>query len=415
MTVTARPGDPPKRRVLMPGTRPFIGVLALCMAVTALGIDTVLPAFPEIRTSLDLDPDATEVTGLITFFFIGSSLGLLPAGLLADRFGRRPVMWGGLALYVLGAIGSVAAPTIEMMFVTRFVWGLGSAGPRVAAMAMVRDAYEGAQMARQMSLVMAVFILVPTFAPALAVGILAIGPWQAIFWACAAVAVAVSGGVSLLPETLSTDLRRGLSAGDVWRSCAIVLRTPGTPAYLLSLTALFGVFLSYLASSEIILDQVFDLEEWFPVFFGGIALAMGAAMYLNGRVVERVGLARIIRFGFAANWLAAGLLFVVALVTAGEPPFWLFVVLLGAVLFFQQMLIPNLNAAAMQPLAQVAGTGAALLGMIAGAVGAVIGGGIDRQFDGTITPLSIGFIVSSTVAALAWRRADRAALTTDAA
>ena len=392
----------------MPGTRAFIFVLSMCMAVTALGIDTVLPAFPEIREAFDLDADATEVTGLISFFFIGSSLGLLPAGLLSDRFGRRPVMWGGLALYILGAIGSIMAPTLGAMFTARFIWGLGSAGPRVAAMAMIRDSYEGAQMARQMSLVMAIFILVPTFAPALAVGILALGPWQAIFWVCAGFAALVSVGVARLPETLPLQAsgqpsRPVLSVGGAWKDCRAVVATPGMVGYMLSLTALFGVFLSYLASSEIILDQVFGLSEWFPVFFGGIAIAMGSSMYINGRFVERIGLHRIIGLVFWANMTMAVVLVVVALFTGGRPPFWLFVTLLGAVLFTQQMLIPNMNAMAMRPLANVAGTGAAILGMVPGVFGAVIGGFIDRQFDGTVMPLAIGFVLSSFTASVAWR------------
>ncbi len=391
------------RAALVPGSRAFIGVLAMCMAVTALAIDSVLPAFPEIRRALDLQEGATAVTGLITFFFIGSSLGLLPAGLLADRFGRRPVMWGGLVLYVVGAIGSILAPSLGVMFVARFVWGLGSAGPRVAAMAMVRDAYSGAQMAKQMSLIMAVFILVPTFAPALAAGILLVAPWQVVFWMCAAVAVVVALSVVLLPETLTTEGRRTLGGKDLWRSCRSVLATPGTLGYLLSLTALFGVFMSYLASSEIILDQVFGLGSWFPVFFGALAVTMGGAMLLNGRVVERLGLRRIIALGFGANLIATSCLVVVAVVTSGTPPFWLYVMLLGTVLFFQQMLIPNLNAAAMEPLGGVAGTGAAILGMVPGVVGSLIGGLIDRQFDGTIRPLAIGFVISSAVAFGAWR------------
>jgi len=388
---------------LLPGSRGFIIVLSMCMAVTAFGIDTILPAFPDIRLTLGLEPGAKSVTGLITFFFMGSSLGLLPAGLLADRFGRRPIMWGGLALYILGAVGSLMAPTLGTMFVARFIWGLGSAGPRVAVMAMVRDSYEGAQMARQMSMIMAVFIIVPTFAPALSVGILAIGPWQAVFWTCAAGAALVAALVTRLPETLPTAAHRPLSAGASWQSCRTVLTTPGTPGYLLSLTALFGVFMSYLASSEIVLDQVFELGEWFPVFFGGVAVAMGSAMYLNSRIVERVGLRRIVSLVFLANTAAVAALLTLALVTSGKPGFVPYFVLLTAVLFTQQMLIPNLNALAMRPLAHVAGTGAAILGMVAGVVGALIGGFIDRQFDGTVTPLAIGFMMSSLVASNAWR------------
>lgn len=163
----------------------------------------------------------------------------------------------------------------------------------------------------------------------------------------------------------------------------------------------------YLASSEIILEQVFGLGDWFPLFFGGIAITMASAMYVNGRIVERLGLHRIIGLGFTANLTAGGVLLVVALATSGKPPFMLFTVLLGAVLFFQQMLIPNLNAAAMRPLGEVAGIAAALLGMIPGVVGAIIGGLIDRQFDGTIRPLAIGFVVSSTAAFGAWRWASK--------
>lgn len=392
----------------MPGSRAFIVVLAACMATTALAIDASLPAFPEIRTSFGLADDATSVTGIITFFFIGSSLGLLPAGILADRFGRRPVMWGGLALYVAGAVLSIFAPSLWVMFVARFIWGLGSAGPRVAALATVRDAYDGEQMARQMSLIMAIFILVPAFAPSLATGVLLIGPWQAIYWMCAVVAVLVGVSVTLLPETLAVESRRSLSGRDVAVGLRAIVTTPGTLGYLTALTALFGVFLSYLASSEIVLDQVFGLEEWFPLFFGGLAVVMGASMYVNGRFVERVGLRRIIRLSFIANLVAGSALLAVALVTAGEPPFAVFVVLLAMVLFFQQMLIPNLNAAAMNPLGHVAGTAAALLGMIPGVLGALIGSLIDRRFDGTIRPLAIGFVISSSVAYGGWIWATRA-------
>ncbi len=396
------------RARLVPGSRAFIVVLAACMATTALAIDASLPAFPEIRASFGLADDATSVTGIITFFFIGSSLGLLPAGILADRFGRRPVMWGGLALYVAGAVLSIFAPSLWVMFVARFIWGLGSAGPRVAALATVRDAYDGEQMARQMSLIMAIFILVPAFAPSLATGVLLIGPWQAIYWMCAVIAILVGMSVTLLPETWAAESRRSLSGRDVAVGLRAIVTTPGTLGYLTALTAMFGVFLSYLASSEIILDQVFGLEEWFPLFFGGLAAVMGAAMYVNGRFVERVGLRRIIRLSFIANLAAGSVLLAVAIVTSGEPPFALFVVLLAAVLFFQQMLIPNLNAAAMNPLGHVAGTAAALLGMIPGVLGALIGSLIDRRFDGTIRPIAIGFVISSSVAFAGWIWATRA-------
>jgi DHA1 family bicyclomycin/chloramphenicol resistance-like MFS transporter len=394
------------RSKLALGSKGFVAVLSMCMAVTALGVDTILPAYGQIRESLGLADDATEVTGLITFYLMGNSIGLLPAGLLSDRFGRKAVMWGGLVLYVVGAIGSVLAPTLGLMFVARFVWGLGGAGPRVAALAMIRDGFAGEQMAKQMSFVMAVFLLVPAVGPALSAGILALGSWQWVFWMCAIAAVAVSLLVVRLPETLPLESRRPLAARSAWRSIRIVLATPGTAWYLVSLTALFGVFMSYLASSELIIDQTFGLKPWFPAFFGGTAIVMLAAMLVNGRFVERLGLSRLLRITFVGSMASVGSMLVVALLTGGEPPFWLFVVLISAVLFFQQMLIPNMNSSAMRPLAEVAGTGTAILGMVSGVLGAIIGELINRRFDGTITPLAIGFVVSGVVAISAWHRAE---------
>src|SRR5690606_8717679 len=121
------------------------------------------------------------------------------------------------------------------------------------------------------------------------------------------------------------------------------------------------------------LDQVFDLSDWFPLFFGGLSVVMGFSMYLNGRVVERIGLGPLLAKVFSFAVAAVLALLALALATDGKPGFWPFVVLLAVVLFTQQMLIPNLNAAAMKPLAQVAGTGAAILGMVPGVLGAVIG------------------------------------------
>ncbi|HZB42738.1 MAG TPA: MFS transporter, partial [Ilumatobacter sp.] len=212
MTATDLPTSAGRRRIQV-GSGMFTFVLAMGMAVTALGIDSVLPAFPEIRTALGLEEGATEVAGLITFFLMGSSAGLLPAGVLADRYGRRSVMIGGLVLYVAGALGALLAPTLGVMYAARFVWGLGSSGPRVAAMAMIRDAYDGDRMAKQMSFMMAVFILVPTFAPAVASGLLRLGPWQIVFWLCAFAGAALLVVSFRLPETLEPSDRLALSAG----------------------------------------------------------------------------------------------------------------------------------------------------------------------------------------------------------
>ena len=191
VTITGVSTSSPGRRRIRVGSRTFTFVLAMGMAVTALASTACCRRSPTFAQRMGLDADATEVAGLVTFFLMGSSAGLLPAGVLADRYGRRSVMLGGLVLYVAGASAAVMAPTLPVMFAARFVWGLGSAGPRVAAMAMIRDAYDGDRMAKQMSFMMAVFILVPTFAPAVSSGLLRLGPWQIVFWLCAVAGTAL--------------------------------------------------------------------------------------------------------------------------------------------------------------------------------------------------------------------------------
>ena len=165
--------DTPVRRSIRPGTTAFTLLLSSAMAMTALGIDTMLPAFDDIREQHGLASDATQVAGLVTAFIAGFGIGQLPAGILADRYGRRPVLWGGLVVYVVGCAAAALAPSLGLMIAARFLWGLGAAGPRVAVTAMVRDSYSGAAMARQMSSIMAIFLIVPMIAPSIGAGLVA--------------------------------------------------------------------------------------------------------------------------------------------------------------------------------------------------------------------------------------------------
>lgn len=397
------------RRMLRPGSAAFTIVMSMAMGMTALAIDSILPAFDPIREDLGLAPGSTDVAILVTAFMVGLGLGQLPAGLLADRFGRRPVLWAGVAIYVVGAIGTVLAPTLATMALARFVWGLGGAGPRVAVTAMIRDSFEGEQMARQMSNIMAVFLLVPMIAPTLGAGMIALGSWHYSVLMCAGV-----GGLVLvlslgLPSTLPVDQRRSLAAGQIVASWKTVFSTPGTVAYIVGITLATGVFLSYLASSENLFDTVFGLGDWFPAIFGAVAVGLAIGVIANGRLVERIGLDRML-FSTSIGFIAASTLMVaVSLTTTGRPPFWVFAPVLLSALMMVQVTLINANTAAMVPLGRVAGSGAALLGMIPLVVGSALGSLVDRQFDGTVTPLSVAFLASAVLTFLAIRRAARLA------
>ncbi len=395
------------RRTLTPGTAGFTFVLSMAMAGTALAIDTMLPAFPEIRAALDLEPDSTAVASLVTAFLMGQGLGLMPAGLLADRFGRRPVMWGGICIYILAAAATALAPNLELMIVARLIWGFGAAGPRVAATAMIRDSFEGAEMAKQMSTIMAVFLIIPTIAPAIGAGLVAVGSWQMVFWICGAFGIGVLMMTTRLPATMEMGTAvPNVSGGELGQSIRTVITTPGSYGYLLAMVGLFASFITYLASSEIIIDEVFGLADWFPAIFAAIAVLMAGVMITNRQVVVRVGLDRMIYVMIRALIVVAGAFVALSLITGGTPPFGLFFVAIAVVIGCQQVLVPNINAAAMRPLGAVAGTAAAVFGMVPMILGSLLGTLIDRSFNGTITPMAIGMSLCVLVAAvgLGWAR-----------
>ena len=379
-------------------------LLSSAMAMTALGIDTLLPAFDDIRAEFGLASDAPSVAGLVTAFIVGFGLGQFPAGLLADRFGRRPVLWGGLVLYIVGAAASALAPSLGLMIAARFVWGLGASGPRVAVTALVRDSYVGAEMAKQMSTIMAIFLIVPMIAPALGQALLALGPWQLTVWFCAAAALFVIAAAAYLPPAPTDVERAPLSVGAVWADWKAVVTTPGTVAWVVATCSMTGAFMSYIASSENIIDEVFGLKRWFVLIFGVFALSMALATVVNGRFVVKVGLTRILTVMPVVLIVTSLALCAAAVATDGRPPVGLFLVLITAVMMCQQILLVNINSAAMIPLGHIAGSAAALIGATPMVFGALIGSRIDAQFDGTVQPLSIAFLVAALLTAFAvWR------------
>ena len=383
-------------RVLRPAE--FTSLLAMSMALAALGIDLMLPAFGAIRADLRLPAGSTAVAGTITAYFIGLATGQLFYGPLADRFGRKPVLYVGYAVYGVGAVMATLSPTLSWLLISRLVWGLGAAGPRVVTLAVIRDSFEGERMSRAMSFVMAVFILVPVVAPALGAAIVSVGSWRWIFGACIFAAAIMAVWALRLPETLHDEHRTPLQFGRVLAAARVVVSNRQTVTYTLAMTALYGAFSSYLASSEIIFGETFDQAAAFPVFFGGLALVMGGAMLTNARVVGRIGTRRLahgVLFGYVG---VAALLALIGVATGGRPPLPLFLVAMAAMLSSHALLIPNFNTMAMAPMAAVAGTASSVIGAVQVAVGALLGSVLDRAFDGTIRPLSFGFLIYGVAA-----------------
>jgi MFS transporter, DHA1 family, multidrug resistance protein len=386
--------------------RELIAVLALVMSIVALAVDIMLPAFADIRAEFGLAADSTAAAGLITTYLLGMALSQLVFGVLADRFGRKPILYLGIGLYIVGALASALASGLGWLLAARFLWGVGAASPRILTLSVLRDVYSGERMARAMSFVMAIFILIPVVAPSIGAVITSWLGWRGVVFSTVVVAVLVGLWTLRLPETMRPENRLVLTWAGVARAGRIVLTNRMTVGYMLAFAALFGGFASYLASSELIFSDTFDLADEFPLIFGALAVVMGVAVLINGYLVERVGLRRLIRLVMTGYLVAAGALVALSAATGGVPPFVPFAVVMAILLSMHALLIPNMNSAAMIPMASVAGTASAIIGTVATAGGALLGAVIDRAYDGTVGPLNLSFLILGLVAWALSRYAD---------
>ena len=398
------------RKQATPGSREFLGMVALCMAMAAMSIDLLLPAFPEMRDDFGLAPGATEISRVITAFFVGLGFGQLVYGPLSDRFGRKPILYVGIAVYVAGAIASTTAATLDELVVYRAVWGFGAAAPRSLALAILRDTFVGDRMARAMSNVMATFILVPIVAPSVGAALLTLGSWHLTVWVPVGVALVLTAWTALrLPETLPREQRRSVAPAALLSAAGAVVRNRQTMAFAVASTFLFGIMTSYVGSTQVIVDEVFDQGDLFGVIFGVLAIGLALGSLLSGKLVLRIGLDRLVRAGAVYAVLTTMLLAVVGITTDGHPPLWLFLLASAVMLPSVTALVPNTNTAAMAPLGHVAGMAAAIIGTISTIGGALLGSVIDDAYDGSVRPFTIGALVFAAVACAAVWLAGRPA------
>jgi len=389
--------DAPPTRGVATG-REFILLVTALMATTALGIDLMLPAFPDIRHQFGMSVDSTQVTWIVTAYFLGMAAGPWLYGPASDRFGRRVPLYAGLLLYTLSAATAAMAPTWHMIVIARFVWGLGAAGPRSLSVAMVRDRFEGDTMARLMSMIMAVFLLVPIAAPGVGAGLLALLPWRAVFWFPAVCGVLLMVWARRLPETLPLDRRRPFTWRAVGQAGREVVTHRQTMTLIIAMTFLYAIMTVYLGGSEIIVERVYGYGAWFPLFFAGVAVLLAVNSLNNARLVNRLGVTRLVRVEAVVALVAAAALAAVSLLHGGRPNFWLFTLALCAVMPAVQGLSPNSNTLAMTPVPHVAGTASSIVTTITAAGGALLGGWASSAFNGTVRPFSMFVLAYVTLA-----------------
>ncbi len=375
------------------GTRQFIAIISMLMALTALAIDMMLPAFGAMREGFGLAADSNALASVVTVFLVGLGVGQPLWGPLSDALGRKRILWVGLTIYIVGALGAAFAPSLGVLLLWRFVGGFGAGAVRVITHGVVRDAYAGEAMAKVLSYIMAVFILVPVIAPSVGSLVLSAGSWRWVFGFFVVFALVVGAWATRLPETLPPARRLPLRAGRLATAARAVLSSRFAMGLVLAQMLVFAFFASYLASSELIIRDVFGLESWFPLIFGGSALVLGAGMLMNPRLIDRFGLRRWLRLVLSGYVVAVIVFATIAVATAGRPPFWLFLAGLLPVLLAHSFVIPNLNSAVMMPMGNIAGTAAAVVGSVVTLGGAIMGALIDRLYDGTMLPFAVAGLV----------------------
>ena len=392
-------------------TAEFIPLVALLISLDALSSDAMLPALAAIAQELGA-ARANDAQFVITSLFLGLGIGQMLFGPLSDRIGRKPAIYAGLALFMTGCMVSLFASTFEAMMAGRVLQGIGVAAPHVVAMALVRDQYEGRLMARLMSLALAVFILVPTIAPALGQLILWFSGWRAIFATFLAIAALALAWLALRqPETLPHEHRRPFSVRTIARAVAEIVRIRAALGYTLASGLVFAPFVAYLSSAQQIFQQAYDTGALFPAYFASLSLAIGAALLLNGRLVLRLGMRLLCKT--AATFVAVVSLaaWAGALAFDGLPPLWLFMAYLASVFMCVGVLFGNLSALAMQPLGHMAGVGAAVVTSLGTLVSVPLGILIGQRFDGTMYALIAAFALfgAATRAALRFAGSTRRA------
>ena len=381
------------------GQTEFIALMAMVVATVAFSIDAMLPALPQIGAALSPD-NLNNAQLIITGFVLGMGIGTMFTGPLSDAYGRKPVMIAGAVVYVVGCGLAWAAQSLELMLAARVLMGLGASGPRVVAMALVRDIYQGRDMARIMSFVMAVFALVPALAPTLGHFIILGFGWRAIFAAFMLFSV-----ITLLwllirqPETLMPGNRRPLSIAALYTATAQMFAHRTARLSIAVQTLVFGILFIVLSSTQQVFDVTFGQGAHFHYWFGGIAILAASASLLNARLVMRLGMRAIIK---AMLTIQIGITLAMIAITAIDGPYWLafgtYVIWVTGNFFQAGLTIGNLNALAMEDMGHIAGLAASIIAAISTIGAVLIAAPIALMFDGTPLPMAVGALVAASIA-----------------
>jgi len=369
----------------------FVVAIASIMALNPLAMDMMLPALPNIRAAFAIT-DANRPQLVLSIFLTGFGIGQFLMGPLSDRFGRRPVLLGGMVLYGVASLPAIAAPSFELLLLARVLQGFATSATRVIVVSIVRDCYAGRRMAGVMSLAMMVFVAVPVIAPAFGQAVLLMTAWRGIF-----VILALYGVLTLIwsalrmPETLPEDRRKSLALSDVLSAYWQTVTNRQTLGYALACSGVWGAMVSFVFSSQQIFTEVYRLGHYFPLAFAAAATGVAIAGFLNSRIVGRLGMRVISHGALSVYAMVAAIMLVAAKTNLLSLP--VFMVLAMLMMFAFGLMMANFTALAMEPHGNIAGTASSLYGSITTLLGIGIGAAIGQSYDGTLLPFSVGFFL----------------------
>ena len=374
------------------GDSEFIALMALLISLVALSIDTMLPALSTIGADLGvIEPNHNQL--IISVFYFGMAVGQVFYGPLSDSIGRKPAIYIGAGIFAIACLMSVFASSFSFMLLARLLQGIGMAGPRIVTMALIRDKFHGDEMAKVMSFIMTLFILAPVIAPAFGQIIVSFSSWRLIFAMFLLLAIVAMLWLGLRqPETLSKDKRIPLSFSRVVAAVKEICANRTALGYTLTNGFLSALFLAFLSTSPQILQEQYAQGVMFPLYFAIVCLAIGFATFVNGKIVMRFGMRWLCHSGIYIFTTLSVLFLFPTYTYAGHPPLWAYMSYMSLAFFAIGFVYGNLNALAMEPLGHIAGVGAAVIASLSTLLSLPIGIYIGYSYDGTVTPLLLGFI-----------------------
>jgi len=375
----------------------FLLLMAAMMCLMALYIDAMLPALHDIGEEFNaLEGNYYQL--VITSVMVGMGVGQLFYGPFSDAFGRKPAVYLGFLLILIGTVISIFAPSFEWMLFGRLLQGLGAAGPRVMMVAIIRDGYAGPDMARIMSLVMTIFIFSPVVAPMLGQVVLLFAGWRAVFVMLLVISLATVIWFALRQkETLAPENTREFSLRPILRGTQEVLVHKEALVYTLAGGLIHGALIGFLTSIQAILQGIYDTGAMFPVYFALMAIGVAVSSFINSRLV----------YHFSLRNLVMGVLVFLSVTTLSEgaafalfdlhPALWIFILMMSVTTFCFGLLFGNLNSLAMEPFGRLAGLASGTIGAVTMIIGVAVGSLIGMSFNGTLEPMLAGFGITALI------------------